>query len=180
MSDATEERDLDPELSATEVAAGAETIVQKIARRREQRDGTETFDIPTWDGDLRAKYQVLPKQEIQAMIRRARAAQNGGASAGSDADCDFLIQACVGILAYDPDSGEELTIAEGYTMDLAAMLDPRYPKGHPQEGDPVRITNPRELVVYMFRWQGVTLTAHAQTIGRWMQNPKREFAEDPQ
>jgi hypothetical protein len=174
------EEDLQPGIAA-EVAGDVRSVMDRINDRRDSDEDVLTIDIPSWGGDLKAKYQVLHRDEIEKMIRRAQAqARGNGSDSGVDADAAFLVKACVGVVAVDPEDGEtEIELAPGYTMDLARTLKPKYPRGHPQAGDPVPIKNERQLVVYMLRWNGVALASHGQTVARWMQTMKRPI-EDPQ
>lgn len=169
----------EPGTSAAEVAADHNSVLDRIKKRRDEAEEFLTVDIPSWDGDLKAKYKVLPRAEVEKMIRRVRARQNGAPQTGIEAEADFLIESCVGIIGYDAETDETFRVGNGYDMDLARDLDPRYPKGHPQEGEPVRISDERELVVYMLKWNGIALAAHAQTVAKWMQDLKVPVA-DPQ
>lgn len=172
--------EMNPDVSAAEQAIDSKSILQKIQDRRNEREDILTTDIPTWDGELRAKYQVVDRADIEKMIRKARisSAQRNGASA-TEGDTDFLIKACVGVIGYDSETDTEFGITDGYTMELAGMLDPKYPRGHPMEGQPVPITHPRELVAYLFKWNGVAIALHGQKIARWMQDTSKPV-EDPQ
>lgn len=169
----------EPGTSAAEVAIDRKSVLDRIKQRRDDAEEFLTVDIPSWDGDLKAKYKVLPRAEVEKMIRRVRARQNGAPQSGIEAEADFLIESCVEIIGYDAEVDETFHVGNGYDMDLAHSLDPRYPKGHPQEGEPVKIDNERELVVYMLKWNGIALAAHAQTVAKWMQDLKTPVA-DPQ
>lgn len=171
---------LEPGQTATEIASDSRSVLDKITQRRDERDDTEVFDIPSWDGDLKARYQVVDRADMEKMILRARRrARGNGSSSGVDADADFLIKACCGVIAYDVDTDAEEQIASGYTMDLASMFKPVWPKGHPQEGESFTIHNERELVVYLLKWNGVALATHGAKVARWMQDTSKSI-EDPQ
>jgi len=171
--------DYEPGTSAAEIAVDHRSVLDRIKQRRDDAEDFLTVDIPSWDGDLRAKYKVLPRAEVEKMIRRVRARQNGAPQSGIEAEADFLVESCIEILGYDAETDTEFHVGDGYTLDFARELDPRFPKGHPQEGDPVPIKDERELVVYMLKWNGIALAAHAQTVAKWMQDLKKPVT-DPQ
>lgn len=180
--DESEEEDvtLEPGVDAAVIAADAQSILDKVTKRRDERDdGHEVFDIPTWEGDLKAKYKVVERVDLEKMVQRIRKRQrSNGASSGVDADADFLIKACVEVIGYDAEADFEVVLSPGYTMGLASMLKPVWPKGHPQEGEPFTIKNPRELVIYLFNWNGIALATHGAKVARWMQDPTKPV-EDP-
>ena len=180
MSIIEEDPGIEPGTTAPETAADSHSVLDKIKQRRDEREDILTIDIPSWDGDLKAKYQVLDRSEVEKMIRRVRARSNNGNSsaAGTDADCDFLIKACVGVVAYDADTDTETPVADGYTMTFARLLEPVWPKGYAQEGEPIKMNNERELVVYLFKWNNIALAAHGQRVARWMQDTSKPV-EDP-
>lgn len=176
--------DLEPGVTGPEVAGGVESVLDKIKKRRDSDDDFLEIDIPSWGGDLRARYEVVDRREIERMIRRAQArlrgGDNGGGDSGAAADADFLVKACIAVLAVDPEDGETKHIlANGYEMSLVDLIKPVYPKDHPQAGEPVQINDPRELVIYMLRWNGIALASHGQDVARWMQTMKKPIT-DPQ
>lgn len=179
MDDADDGQDFVPGASPAAIASDHESVLDRIKKRRDEQDEFLTIDIPSWDGDLKAKYKVLDRDYVEKTIRKIRARANGVSTSGVESEADFLIQACVEVVGYDADTDDTFHVADGYTMDLARALDPKYPKGHVQEGEPVKISNERELVVYMLKWNGIALAAHAQAVARWMQNLKKPV-EDPQ
>lgn len=171
--------DFEPGASPAALAVDHESVLDQIKKRRDEAEDYLTIDIPSWDGDLKAKYKVLDRDYVEKMIRRVRARANGAATSGEEAEADFLIEACVEILGYSVETDETFHIADGYTMALKDALSPVYPKDHPNEGEPIPIRNERELIVYMLKWNGIALATHAQTIARWMQSLKKPI-EDPQ
>jgi hypothetical protein len=179
MDDPVEDQDFVPGASPAAIAVDHDSVLDRIKQRRDEQDEFLTIDIPSWDGDLKARYKVLDRDYVEKTIRRIRARANGASTSGVESEADFLIEACVEVVGYDAENDATFHVSDGYTMDLARSLDPKYPKGHSSEGEPIRIDNPRELVVYMLKWNGIALAAHAQTVARWMQNLKKPI-EDPQ
>lgn len=170
--------------SAVDIAADAESLLDGIRKRKSERENVLTIDIPSWDGDLKAKYQLLDRRDIEKMVKRIRARmrEQGGTNVGSEADLDFLIKACVGVVAWDDEreeGEEEVPLTNGYTMELVSILKPTYPKDHPQAGEEVPINNQRELVAYMIGWNNIALATHGQAVARWMQDTSKQPG-DPQ
>lgn len=166
--------DIEPGLSGAEVANGSGSILDKIKRRKEARTDELTIDLPSWDGDLKAVYQLLDRREIEKMAQRIRAAHVAGKKPdGTTADIDFLIKSCIGIIAYDVEEDIDERIADGFDMSLVQKLDPK-----DKYGKPVEITDQRQLVAYLTGWNNVALGYHAQKVGRWMQDTSKH-PEDP-
>jgi hypothetical protein len=170
--------DVRPETSGPE-ELGGKSLLDRVKARRDERDSFLTIDIPSWDGELKARYQVLHRSDIEKMVKRIRARQNkngNDATSGSDADLDFLIKACVGIVAHDNETDEEEVIADGYVLSLAAMLEP-----HDEFDNPIDITNERQLVAYLMGKgdSSIALASHSMKVARWMQDTTAPV-EDPQ
>ena len=162
--------DIEPGLHAAEEAAGSRSMLDRIKARREKRgDISDPIDIPSWGGELRACYQVIAKEELEAMVRRIRARQTGQGKAGDvTADLDFLIKSCCEVQAQDAETGEEASLTNGYTMQLAELL-----------GEPDGTDTARGLVLYLFKGNGIAVSAHAMKVARWMQDTSKSI-EDPQ
>lgn len=170
--------DLEPGTVAAEIAGDARSILKQIAERRDKREDYLTLDIPTWDGELRARYEILGTDEIQKMIRRQRTRAAGNSknpSIGAEADADFLIKSCIGIFAYDVENDVEVEIAKGYDLSIAQILEPK----DKDTGAPIEIKTERQLVMYLMGWENIVVQSHAQKVGRWMQNPSLDVS-DPQ
>jgi hypothetical protein len=177
---------LDPdETGAGSANGGSTSVLDKIKTRRTAAIGEEQwFNIPTWGGELKARFEVQERGEIEKQIRatqaRLRGAGKKGASAvANDSDLNFLVKACDGVKAVDAETEAEEFLAQGFTLELAKMLDPKYPKGHPQEGETVVINDPKQLVAYLMAWNGVSIATFSQRVGRWMQDTTLPV-EDPQ
>lgn len=167
----TEDPGLEPGTTAVETAGDARSLLDKIKDRRENREDILKIDIPSWDGDLKAEYKVIAREDIEQMIRRVRFRQSGGRSngvnnAGTEADADFLIKACIGVIAVDQETGAETKIADGYNRTLIEILEPE------------NTNDEKGLVVYLFKGNSIALAAHGQKIARWMQDTSKPI-EDP-
>jgi hypothetical protein len=148
----------EPDASADVVETPADqgSLLARIKARRETLVADETLDlpIPTWGGDLVARYRVLDRKEIETLTTR-----NGKPTA--TADLDFLIRSCVGISMRD-DEGELVALIDQtgpvrFDARLAGMLD-------------IDAMTARDVVQYLFRANAVAVGAHAQKIAEWMQD----------
>lgn len=151
-----------PGESAASIAAG-KSLLDRVKERRAQQaeDDALTLDIPSWGGDLKARYKVIPRSELEEVLKRAQKKSADNVLA----DADFLIKACIGIVAVDPETGEEEEVASGYNMPFAQTLG-------------AEASTARELVVYLCKGNGIALGAHAQRVALWMQDPSK-FDGDP-
>lgn len=173
--------DIEPDSSAVQEMVGT-SILDRVKKRREQRADELIIDIPSWDGEMKAKYKVLHRTDIEKMVKRIRlrqaqqAANGGQTNSGTDADLDFLIKACVGIIAHDNETEEEEIVADGYNLDLVPALEPV-----DALGNPIEISNERQLVAYMMGKgdSSIALAAHSMKVARWMQDTSKPV-EDPQ
>jgi hypothetical protein len=174
----TEELEIEPGVGAAEIAGGSRSLLKEIADRRESREDFLTMDIPSWGGELQARYQVLERDDIEKMVRRIRSRAsntNGQQPTGVDADADFLVKACIGIDAVDTDSDYREQVATGYTVEFAKLLDPK----DKYTGEPLPLPTPRHVVNYLCGFNSIALGAHAARVARWMQDTSKSV-EDPQ
>lgn len=178
---------LEPDATGADFALGnGGSVLDRVKKRRDETLADEIwFDIPSWDGELKVRYNVLERTDIEKMIREVQARlRKGSKTAGSQNDFNFLIKACAGIKAVDTINDEEEILADGYDLKLVEMLDPKYPafvngQPHPKAGESVSINTPQELVAYLFAWNNIAIATHAQKVGLWMQTMKAPV-EDPQ
>lgn len=161
---------VEPGTTAVEEAADSRSLLDRLKARRDERDDVLTLDVPSWNGELKAKYQLVTRSDLEQMARkvRARATGNGDQNAGLRADIDFLIKSCVGIVAEDGETGETMDVSTGYNAGLADAL------GNPEGTDELN-----GLVLYLFKHNGIAVSAHALKVARWMQDTSKSV-EDPQ
>lgn len=177
----------DPDATGPEVASGNGSVLDRVKRRRTFVKDTQEFPIPSWNGELLAECKVLDRDKVDDMIRhvqaRARQAQLTGkgrdrremSRIGNETDMDFLIDACTGIIARDEETDEEERVASGFDdMSFVPTLDPR-----DEDGNEVAVNTPRELLLYLLKWNTISLTTMSQRVARWMQDTSRPV-EDPQ
>lgn len=161
-----------PTTAAEAAVAGTGSLLDQIRQRRDERVADESLvlPIPTWDGELLARYRVVDRKVIQGLARgvQKRSRRRGGdADDGGEADADFLIRACVEIIAHDNETEVEETIAEGYNQELAEALGIN-PGPSPARG----------VLFYLFKDNGIAVGAHAQKVAEWMTDTSKEVAGD--
>lgn len=129
-----------------------------IKRARDARMQTEhlTLPIPTWSGDLAARYRVLGEDDIKNAHGEA-----------VDADIDFLARACIQILMRD-DNGLEPLEHEGlpvaYDANLGELLDiPEHARG-----------STRGIVRHLFGNNPIAIDQHTRKVLDWMRDTSLE------
>lgn len=169
MTEQEDVLDIEPEETAAGVVSRSK--LDEIKARRDERGDTLTTGIPSWGGELKARYRVVDRKEIDKMVRRIRTHANGAPGSGAEADTDFLINACVEVVAapidgdYEEDEGDH--VSDGYTKGLAEAL-----------GGPAGSETARGLVAYLFKGNTIAISAHALKVARWMQDTSK-VVEDP-
>lgn len=159
------------------VEEGADTssLLGRIKEQREERlkDESLTLPIPTWGGDLLARYRVMDRKEMMSLARRVREIQRktGNADAATG-DTDFILKACECVLVKDPESGEikelddpQTGMLVGYDQRLAQALG-------------LEVEKARDVLLHLFNNNAVAIGAHALKIARWMQDTSREVDDE--
>jgi hypothetical protein len=164
-----EEGSPDTPVSAAEVASSANgSLLGRIKAARDIRVANEslTLPIPTWGGDLVARYRVVDRSQLEELAKRARQGKN----TDSGADINFLARACEGVLMRDPDTGAIEPVLNGHGVqvrfdhDLAALLG-------------VEAESATDVVLYLFKSNAVAIASHAMKIATWMQDTSQEIDE---
>lgn len=143
--------------------ATGQSILDRVKSRREERveDETVTLSLPTWDGELRAKYKVVDRSEVEKIMKSQRKVSRNPA-AGAMIDADFMVRAVTEVIVHDNDTGEEEVIAPGFTPELASLL-----------GNPEGTDTARGLVFYLVKHNGIALAAHVAKVAKWMMDTSR-------
>lgn len=166
---------------AAEEARGI-SLLRQAEQRREQSGVTLFLEIPSWGGDLIAEYKVMDRTRLEGMISKIqREARNGNSSsARTAADIDLLVAANVGIYAFDAEA--VATAEDGVDDDAAgrvAITDDlgtvTFTRIGPVLGREFRTA--REAVLYLFKDNGIAITAHAVVVARWMRDPSKTAQE---
>lgn len=182
--------------------AGPLSVLERAKQRRRDRDLTGGWhDIPSWGGELKAYYQILGRDDVEEMIKRARArsiakkgqkgnaaGQRAASEGGSDADIDFILKGHTNTKAVDSVTGEEQELGltyrdiEGWKDHLRADVNKMDPV---EDADEIAnqqrlesIRSPRDMVAYLMGYNSIAIAAHAGRLANWMQDTSK--MEDPQ
>lgn len=141
----------------------AASLLGRIKARRDEQTANETLTlpVPTWDGELLARYRVLERKVLEKLNAAAKRKQ--GAAVNGDAD--FLIRACVGLFVVD-DDGEQVALEDEsgpirFDSRLAAKLD-------------VPAETARDVVMYAFKGNDLAVGSHAAKVAQWMTDTSQE------
>jgi hypothetical protein len=163
--------------TAAEEAHGV-SLLRAAVKRREQAGNTLFLDVPTWGGDLIAEYKVIERSRLEQLIAKIqREGRNGNSSsARTAADIDLLVEANVGLYAFDPEAGivsDEDDSGRVPITDSSGTVT--FGRIGPVLGKEFRST--REAVLYLMKDNGLAVTAHAVVVARWMRDPSKTAGE---
>jgi hypothetical protein len=154
------------------------SLLKDAQKKRQARARTLFLDVPSWDGDLIAEYQVVHPDKLRAVaeraMRRARTNNGNGTPTGSN-DIDMIITASVGLYAKNPETGERVPIEDefghvGYDR-IAKLL-----------GKDDEIKSNSDAVRYLMAERDdeggwvenvVAMSLHADAISKWMKDPSK-------
>lgn len=143
------------------------SLLADIRARREERLADERLDlpIPTWGGELVARYQV-PDPSALARQTQARRAAGSDVEAASSANADFLIDCVAQVLARTENGRlEALMTPQGtavrFDQPLADLLG-------------VEVENAREVVAHLFASNPIAIGTQASTVLTWLQDTSQE------
>lgn len=149
-------------------------FLARLAQERDERVQDVHLDlpIPSWDGSLVGRFNVVSRKQIEKFA---------GRKATLETDMDLVIQATAALYAHDPDHafpGERMDENEDYvriededgnvvtwTTVLAEKLGKK------------DLTSGRMVLNYCFRENGIAMSGFALKLFRWMQNTDSEVAE---
>lgn len=152
-------------------------ILTKIAQEREERVQDLHLDlpIPTWDQQLVARFEVMPRKEMEKFADKKRTLE---------LDVDFLVKACTGIWALDAERTVEGTRNED-NEDYVLVEDEDGPVtfeerlgvkiGMTPDQDPSRARN---VVLYCFKNNGIAISGFVIRVLTWMNNTDAKVAAD--
>jgi hypothetical protein len=158
--------------SAAEEARGI-SLLRAAAKRREDTGDTLFLDVPTWGGDLVAEYRVIDRQRLETLITRIqREGRNGNSSsARTAADIDLLVEAQVGLYAFDAESSLGGSDDQGRVPIADEAGTVTYGRIGPILNKEFRSV--REAVLYLMKDNGLAISAHAVVVARWMRDPSK-------
>jgi hypothetical protein len=185
---------IEPDRDAAETLEGT-SVLQRAQKRRLARDlGGGWHDLPSWGGEMQCYYQVLQKEDVEDMIRRARAraatkkGQKGNAAGvkvdagANDSDLDFIIKAGVRFKAIDMGTLEEQMLELTY-RDVDSWKQMLH-NPNPEDADEEEaqrlleaVTHPREMVAYLMGNNSIAIASHAGMLANWMQDTSKEVPQ---
>lgn len=151
------------------------SVLASIAKRRDERVQDLHLDlpIPTWDGDLIARFEILPRKVVEKFATAKRSLDN---------DLNFIIRATRELYLLDQsksapgtrmeDNGDYVRIEDDETGQpvrwdtvLAAKLE------HPD------LETAKAVLLYCVKDNGLAVGGLAGKLITWMQNTDAEVAE---
>lgn len=172
----SDETDLDlaagAESTAAEEAKGISLLRHAEQRRAESKDAL-FLDVPSWNGDLIAEYRVVDRTRLETMVRKIQQeAKGNNNTARTQADIDLILEANVGLYAYDAEGGPEEADRRAPIEDDLGLVP--YTRVSMVLGKNGMINSARAAVLYLFKDNAVAISAHALTIARWMRDPSKD------
>lgn len=167
-----------------EALPGAQSlsILQRAAKKREERESHLFLDVPSWDGDLVAEYRILPPDELKKMTTRVmrRAAQTNGEQAEMGrSDIDLIIAAAVGLSVRDSETGERYPITDdfgrvGYDRVMEFLDVPEAVKAAiNSQAETIKYLMSEREVDGSYVTNVIAIGIHANSISQWMSDPSR-------
>lgn len=140
----------------------AGSLLDRVRARRDERLADEHLDlpVPTWDGDLVARYRVVQGEVWERITKRL---QSGKSDPNTDAD--FLVAACSSVLLRDEDGRLQPIEHEGrevgFDKGLASVLG-------------LEVERAREVVAFLVGDNPVALGLLSAKVVGWMQDTSAE------
>lgn len=159
-----------PERTAVEEAAGLSILRRAQERRSNQTDELD-LDIPSWDGSLIGHYHVVDRNKLADDAKKILARAKGNdPNAAIESDIKFLTRATAGFSVRDPDTGEVIRLKDSGDFDIGIRELPRYL----ELGEDAGVETPDDVILYLFKNNGVAIGAHAMDVARWMRDPSKD------
>lgn len=152
-------------------------LLNRIAQEREERVQDLHLDlpIPTWDGYLVARFNIMERKRLEKFLKGRKGSQ------GVDNDASFLAQTLRELYLLDPEKE-----ATGTRMEDADA----YVRIEDEAGSPVKfdatlakklgqdeMVTAKDVVLYCFKFNELAVGAMAVKVMQWMQNTDKEVAE---
>lgn len=136
-----------------------QSFIDQLRARRTAiaNETTKDFDVPGYEGLLKATYRRMGFDEVMKIARRV--ANTNKPREELNAQIDFLVRAVTSI-----DAADGRHIADGYTTELAAFFG-------------LETQRARECVQHVFGHE-LAIAVHQAEVMRWMQSGESEVAED--
>jgi hypothetical protein len=139
-----------------------DSLLARIAAERKAKTEDEhlDLDVPSWSGQLVARYRVVKDED--ELIKVA------GAKAGTEQLLDLLIKSCSELFLRDADGELERIEDDGYPVGYDDRLAVKLS---------VEFESARELVRHVFNGNMLALAAHAGRVALWMQDTTADVDE---
>lgn len=151
------------------------SVLAGITKRRDERVQDLHLDlpIPTWDGDLIARFEILPRKVVEKFATAKRSLDN---------DLNFIIRATRELYLLDPSKAGPGTRME-LNDDYVRIEDDD--SGQPVRWDSVfaaKLEHPelgtaKDVLLYCVKDNGLAVGGLAGKLITWMQNTDAEVAE---
>lgn len=149
-------------------------LLARIAQEREERVQHLTLDlpVPTWDGDLIARFEIMPRKVLEDFAKRKRT---------PEVDMDFILQSVTALYVRD----QEKVLDDAQRNDK----DDNYALLADENGVPVKFDNrlaqklgipaekARDVLLFCFKDNTIAVSAMAIKAIQWMQNTDATVAE---
>lgn len=151
-------------------------LLTNLAQEREVRVQDIHLDlpVPTWNGTLIARYNVLDRSVVEKFSGKKRTLTM---------DQDFVLQSVRELYAYDPDQ----TVTDAMRKDD----DPDFVRVESEDGGPITFTSAlaakigadgvekgRDVLMFCVKDNAIAVGGLAGTLVRWMQNTDRDVAAE--
>ena len=172
MEDTPAIQEVAPERTAVEEAAGL-SILRRAQAERELATDELALDIPSWDGALIGHYQIVDRKKLsedaQKILKRVK---GNDPNAAIESDIKFLLRSLVAFSVRDPDTGQVIRLQDDHGFDISIQE-------LPSQLGIEDVHTPDDVVLYLFKNNGVALGAHAMQVARWMRDPSKGADESP-
>lgn len=150
-------------------------ILRQISDKRDKRVEDIHLDlpVPTWDGDMIARYDIISRKAVEKFAKQKRSVE---------ADVNFIISATRELYIYDPSQAASGTRME-HNAEYVRLEDEE--SGMPLKWDKVlaeKLGHPEleravDVVLYCVKNNALAIGGMAGKLITWMQNTDAEVAE---
>jgi hypothetical protein len=160
------------------MAADIGSARDQLRQRREELRKRDHIDlvVPSYSGVLGVRYEPIPDEEFDKLVKRITAAGGANAPSNIDAACDLLIKACSCMLLRVGDDLEVLEDESGVAVKFDVRLAEALGFADDYDGTPTA----RQVVRGVFSPDGTAPLApgqHANALLEWMQGNEGKIDE---
>lgn len=153
-------------------------LLQKLNEEREERVQDLHLDlpIPTWGGDLVARFDVMERNHVERFAKQKRSVE---------ADCDFVIRSVRELYMRDEDKvfeGQRMEVNPDYVRiehDVDGVAVPvKFDKMFAEAlGKADELQSAREVLMFCVKDNALAIGGLAGKLVTWMQNTDAEIAD---